>query len=65
MFTKMGEDIRTVFERDPAAKGYLEVLFCYPGLKAIWLHRTANYLWRNRIRLFARVLSQFNRFFTV
>ncbi len=64
MFKRMVEDIRTVFERDPAAKGYFEVLFCYPGLKAIWLHRTANYLWRKKIRLFARVLSQFNRFLT-
>ena len=64
MFTRMAEDIRTVFERDPAAKGYLEVVFCYPGLKAIWLHRIANCLWRNKIRLIARILSQVNRFFT-
>ena len=64
MFKRMVEDIQTVFERDPAAKGYFEVLFCYPGLKAIWLHRIANCLWRKKIRLFARVLSQFNRFFT-
>ena len=64
MFKRLIEDIKTVFERDPAAKGYIEVLFCYPGLKAIWMHRIANFLWRKKIRFFSRLLSQFSRFLT-
>jgi len=58
------EDIRTVFRKDPAARGVLEVLTCYPGLHALWAHRIANFLWRHHLRLFARTLSNCNRFFT-
>ena len=58
------EDIRTVFRKDPAARGYLEVLTCYPGLHALWGHRMANFLWRHNMHLFARMLSNCNRFFT-
>ncbi len=64
MFKRMAEDVRVVFKRDPAAKSLLEVLFCYPGLKAIWLHRIAHFLWRHKLRLLARILSQFVRFLT-
>jgi serine O-acetyltransferase len=64
MFKRLIEDIRTVFERDPAAKGYFEVLFCYPGLKAIWMHRIAHFLWQKKIRFISRLLSQCSRFFT-
>jgi serine O-acetyltransferase len=58
------EDINAVFEKDPAARNTLEVLFCYPGLHAIWLHRIAHFLWRYNLRFFARLLSHTNRFFT-
>jgi len=64
MFKRMAEDVRVVFKRDPAAKSLLEVLFCYPGLKAIWLHRITHFLWRHKLRLLARILSQFVRFLT-
>ncbi|MFC1846865.1 serine O-acetyltransferase [Chloroflexota bacterium] len=64
MCLRIREDIRTVFRKDPAARGYLEVLTCYPGLHALWAHRTANFLWRRHLRLFARMLSNCNRFFT-
>ncbi len=64
MLKRMAEDVQVVFKRDPAAKGLLEVLFCYPGLKAIWMHRIAHFLWRHKIRLFARILSQLGRFLT-
>jgi len=64
MFNRMAEDVQVVFRRDPAAKSLLEVLFCYPGLKAVWMHRIAHFLWRNKLRLFARILSQFSRFLT-
>ena len=57
----MREDIRTVFDKDPAARSVLEVMFCYPGLHALWLHRMANFLWRHHLRLLGRFLSQFSR----
>jgi serine O-acetyltransferase len=60
----MREDIRNVFDRDPAARSTLEVLTCYPGLHALWLHRIAHYLWRHHLRYLARLLSHLNRFLT-
>ena len=63
-FKLLKEDIATVFARDPAARSRLEVIFCYPGLHALWLHRIAHYLWRSKFRLSARLLSHLNRFFT-
>ncbi|MGD0630875.1 MAG: serine O-acetyltransferase [Terracidiphilus sp.] len=64
MFDRIREDINSVLERDPAARSRLEVLLCYPGLWAVWYHRAAHVLWRARLRLPARVLSQIARFFT-
>ena len=61
---RIREDVRSVFERDPAARSWLEVLLCYPGLWAVWIHRASNRLWRLRLRLAARVLSQVGRFLT-
>ena len=58
------EDIRAVFAKDPAARSLAEVITCYPGLHALWLHRIANFLWRYRLRLLARMLSHCNRFVT-
>lgn len=58
------EDIRTVFDRDPAARSLLEVIFCYPGLHALFMHRQAHALWRLRLKLLARLVSHFNRFIT-
>jgi len=64
MFRTLREDIHTIFTKDPAARSLLEVLLCYPGLHALWSHRTSHFLWRHRLRLFARIVSHFNRFFT-
>lgn len=64
MFIKIREDIRSIFERDPAARSTLEVLLCYPGLHAVWHHRIAHWLWLHHLRLAARVLAQVSRFFT-
>ncbi len=64
LFSRIREDIRSVMERDPAARTRVEVLLCYPGLWAVWFHRIAHQLWRARLRLTARVLSQVARFFT-
>src|SRR4030042_320695 len=58
------EDIQTVFARDPAARSVLEVVFFYPGLHAVWLHRLAHFLWQHRLRFLARLLSHKNRFLT-
>lgn len=57
MLNTLREDIRSVFERDPAARSTLEVLLCYPGLHAIWGHRIAHWLWEHNLRLLARLLS--------
>ncbi len=51
-------------ERDPAARTRLEVLLCYPGLWAVWIHRVSHWLWRHKLRLPARILSQVARFYT-
>ena len=64
MFKLLREDIRTVFAKDPAARNVAEVLLFYPGLHALRLHRTANFLWRHRLRFLARGLSFLNRFLT-
>jgi serine O-acetyltransferase len=64
MFERIREDIRSVRERDPAARSQLEILLCYPGLWAVWIHRIAHALWRGRLRLPARMLSQYARFLT-
>jgi len=64
MFIQLKEDMKTILERDPAAKGYLEVILCYPGLHAVTWHRTAHWLYCRRIFILARLLSQISRFFT-
>lgn len=64
MFKTLKEDIQTVFARDPAARSVLEVIFCYPGLHALWLHRPAHFLWQHRLRFLARLLSHLNRLLT-
>jgi len=64
MFTRIREDIHSVLERDPAARSRIEVLLCYPGLWAVWFHRVSNRLWRMKLRLLARLLSQLGRFLT-
>ncbi|MBN2322745.1 MAG: serine O-acetyltransferase [Spirochaetes bacterium] len=64
MFKRLKEDITTVFERDPAARSAAEVLFCYPGLRAIRTHRIAHRLWNGNRVLLARWLSQLSRLFT-
>jgi serine O-acetyltransferase len=64
LFETLREDINTVFERDPAAKNIFEVLFCYPGLHAIWLHRFSHFLWKKRIPFIPRLISQISRTLT-
>ena len=45
MFRQLREDIDSVFKRDPAARSTWEVLTCYPGLHAVWIHRLAHWFW--------------------
>jgi serine O-acetyltransferase len=59
-----GEDISTVFVRDPAARSKLEVLLCYPGLQAVAFHRMAHYLWNHKFKFLARFASHIGRFIT-
>ena len=63
-FKSVREDIAAVFESDPAARSYAEVLFCYPGLHAVWAHHATYWLWQHRFRFLARFGSQVARLFT-
>jgi len=60
----MKEDIRCIFEQDPAARSTLEVILTYSGLHAIWSHRIAHALYNKKLLFLARVVSQISRFFT-
>ena len=64
MFRGIREQIETIFQRDPAARSTLEILFCYPGLHAVLLHRAAHALYRWQVPFFPRVISAFSRFVT-
>jgi serine O-acetyltransferase len=61
MFQRLREDLQTVVERDPAVKNILEVLLCYPGLHALWMHRIAHVLYRHRWYTLARFISHITR----
>jgi len=64
MFARLREDIRSVFDRDPAARTAWEVLTCYPGLHAVFSHRFAHWLWGHRLRWLARFTSNVARTLT-
>jgi serine O-acetyltransferase len=64
MFATIREQIETIFREDPAAKSVLEIVLCYPGFHAILIHRLAHKLYKARVPLIPRLLSQISRFFT-
>jgi len=64
LFSSVREDIRSVFNRDPAARSTAELLLAYPGLHAVWAHRTEHWLWEHGFKLLARWLSHVTRFMT-
>jgi serine O-acetyltransferase len=64
MLERMRRDVRTVLERDPAARSALEVVLCSPGVHAIWIHRVAHALWRGGWPLTGRCVSHVGRFLT-
>lgn len=57
-------DIKSILERDPAARNGLEVLLLYPGLHAVMWHRAAHFFYKIKLKFIARLLSQLARFFT-
>ena len=64
MFGRIKKEINAVFERDPAAKSVVEVLLCYPGLHSILFHRVAHALYKRKLFITARFISQISRFLT-
>ena len=64
MINTIKSDIAIIKERDPAARGILEIFLCYPGFQAIFLHRFTHKLWNLKLPLIPRILSQINRTIT-
>lgn len=63
-FAAIKADFDIIFERDPAARSWLEIVFCYPGFHALVLHRLAHWLYSSQIEFFPRLLSHIGRLFT-
>ena len=64
MFRSLRSDFEIIKERDPAARGFLEILLCYPGFQAISMHRVSHWLWKYKLPLLPRVISHITRFLT-
>lgn len=64
MFEKLRGDIDCILERDPAARSRWEVLTCYPGLHAIYMHKLARWFWLRGLRWLGRFISHFGRWLT-
>ena len=64
MFNSLFDQVDSIIVRDPAARNRLEVITCYQGLHAVWLHRISHFLWSVGLKWIARVLSMFSRFLT-
>src|SRR5574341_36979 len=64
MFKHLREDIASIFERDPAARNTFEVLTCYPGLHAVYIHKLARWFWTHGLRWLGRATSHFGRWTT-
>ncbi len=64
MFARLRSDIQCILDRDPAARSTWEVVTCYPGLHAIWLHRPAHWCWGHGLKWLGRFISHIARWFT-
>jgi serine O-acetyltransferase len=64
MLDELREDIRVVFDRDPAARSTWEVVTCYPGFHAMLFHRLSHRLWQLGLKWLARLVSHFGRWLT-
>jgi len=60
----MNDYLQSIIDRDPAAKSKLSIILTYPGVKAIFFHRIANFFSVAKFNLIARIISQFSRFLT-
>ena len=64
MFRSLKSDFAIIKERDPAARGFLEIILCYPGFQAISIHRISHKLWKYNLPILPRLLSHLTRFLT-
>ena len=64
MFRSLRSDFAIIKERDPAARGVWEIIFCYPGFQALSIHRVSHQLWKYKLPLLPRILSHITRFLT-
>ena len=64
MFSRLKSDIACILDRDPAARSWWEVLTCYPGLHAIYMHRLAHWFWTHGLRWAGRFTSHLGRWLT-
>ena len=64
MFRSLRSDLAIIRERDPAARNFWEIIFCYPGLQALTIHRISHKLWRYNVPFLPRVISHMTRFIT-
>jgi serine O-acetyltransferase len=64
MFKKLKEEINTVFQRDPAARSTMEIIFCYPGFHALIFYRFSHWLWEKKFFFLGRFVSHIGRFLT-
>jgi serine O-acetyltransferase len=60
----MNDFLQSIIDRDPAAKSKLSLILTYPGVKAVFFHRIANFFAKAKLNLIARIISQFSRFLT-
>jgi len=64
LFHSIRDQIISMKKRDPAARSFLEIILCYPGLHALFFHRVAHVLWNYKLYLIARFVSHISRFLT-
>src|SRR5262249_7468538 len=63
-WARLREDVQTIFERDPAARSVWEIVLAYPGFHALWIYRTAHWLWSRGLWTGGRFVSHLGRFLT-
>ncbi len=64
MIQLIKSDFSIIKERDPAAKGFFEIIFCYPGFQALIIHRISHKLWKYKLLFLARLISHITRVLT-
>ncbi len=64
IYSQLKDELKVVFERDPAVRSVFEIVFCYPGFHAMVFYRVSHWLWCHRIKFIARFVSHIGRFLT-